>query len=100
MDRSCRGNEANFINFWLALNYQKNILDLSKLHMLKFHYDYIKEKHGNKAKLCLAGTDSLTYHIQTEDIYKEMKEDGDLFDFSDYNLDGYRSQDNTNKKVL
>ena len=29
-----------------------------------------------------------------------MKEDGDLFDFSGYNLDGYRSQDNTNKKTV
>ena len=29
-----------------------------------------------------------------------MKEDSDLFDFSDYNLDGYRSQDNTNKKTV
>ena len=77
-----------------------SILDLSKFHMLKFHYDYIKVKYGNKSTLCFTDTDSLTYHIETEDIYKEMKEDGDLFDFSDYRLDGYRSQDNTNKKVV
>ena len=29
-----------------------------------------------------------------------MKKDSELFDFSDYSMDGYRSQDNTNKKVV
>ena len=76
------------------------VLDLSKLHMYKFHYDYIIPKYKENAKLLFTDTDSLTYHIKTDDIYKDMKEDITLFDQSDYKLDGYRSQDNSNKKVI
>jgi hypothetical protein len=76
------------------------VLDLSKLHMYQFHYDYILQKYGNKATLLFTDTDSLCYHIQTEDIYKDMKENKDEFDFSDYNGDGYRSCDKTNIKKI
>ena len=37
--------------------------------MYKFHYDYIKDKYGDKARLLFTDTDSLTYHIETEDVY-------------------------------
>ena len=76
------------------------VLDYSKLHMYKFHYDYIKPKYNEKATLLFTDTDSLCYHIKTNDIYKDMKTDNQHFDFSDYNMDGYRSQENTNKKVI
>jgi hypothetical protein len=76
------------------------VLDLSKLHMYKFHYDYIKDKYRDKARLLFTDTDSLTYHIETEDVYKDCKENKELFDFSDYSLDEYRSKDETNKKVV
>ena len=77
-----------------------SILDLSKLHMYKFHYDYIKPKYGDKATLLFTDTDSLCYHIKTEDVYRDMKEDSHLFDLSEFGGEGYMSQDNTNKKVL
>jgi hypothetical protein len=76
------------------------ILDLSKLHMYKFHYDYYKPKYGDNATLLFTDTDSLCYHVKTEDVYKDMKEDIHLFDQSDYSLEGFRSVDNTNKKVI
>ena len=61
--------------------------------MYQFHYDYILPKYQNKQQLLFTDTDSLCYHIQTEDLYKDMKGDNHLFDMSGYNMDGYRSCD-------
>ena len=37
--------------------------------MYDFHYNYIKEKYDNNARLLFTDKDSLTYNIRTEDIY-------------------------------
>ena len=73
------------------------ILDLSKLWMYKFHYDSIKRQYGNKTKLLFTDTDSLCYHITTDDFYKEM--DKEQYDLSDYPKDS-DFHSNKNKKVL
>ena len=75
------------------------ILDLSRTLMYDFHYNYIKNKYGPKAKLLFTDTDSLYYEIETKDIYKELWEDKQLFDSSDYPKDSlYFSAEN--KKVI
>ena len=75
------------------------ILDLSKTLMYDFHYNYIKQKYGDKAKLLFTDTDSLTYEIQTEDIYQDFWNDKDKFDNSDYpESSQYFSK--ANKKVI
>ena len=75
------------------------ILELSKTLMYDFHYNYILPKYGKKAKLLFTDTDSLCYHIETEDIYSDFFADRELFDNSDYPSDSkfYFSE---NKKVI
>ena len=61
------------------------ILDLSKIIMFDFHYNYIKSKYADKAKLLFTDTDSLMYEIETEDFYKDIAGDvKDRFDTSNY----------------
>ena len=61
------------------------ILDLSKtLIIYDFHYNYIKKKYGNRAKLLFTDTDSLTYEIEAEDVYKDFWDDKGTFNNSDY----------------
>ena len=61
------------------------ILELSKTIMFDFHYQYIKPKYEEKAKLLFTDTDSFMYEIETEDFYKDISEDvKDRFDTSDY----------------
>ena len=55
--------------------------------------------YGDQAKLLFTDTDSFCYHIQTEDVYKDMQEDQDLFDISDFPQD-HLLYSNTNKKAI
>ena len=62
-----------------------SILDISKVLMYEFWYDYMKLKYKNKVKLCYMDTDSLIMNIETNDFYKDISYDVDKrFDTSNY----------------
>jgi hypothetical protein len=52
------------------------ILELSKLHMAKLHYDVMKVKYPNpRLKLLFTDTDSFCYSIKTHDFWDDLKKD-------------------------
>ena len=64
------------------------ILDLSKIVMYEFHYNYMKQKYPEGLTLCYMDTDSLIYDIKTDHFYKDIAEGvQDRFDTSGYNPD-------------
>ncbi len=48
------------------------ILDLSKLVMYKFIYEYIDIKYKGNYNLIMTDTDSFIMNIQTNDIFDDM----------------------------
>ena len=62
------------------------ILDLSKLVMYRYHYEFIMPKYPG-TKLLFTDTDSLCYHIPSKsDIYADFKGNQEWFDFSNYDV--------------
>ena len=64
------------------------ILEISKMIMYEFWYDYVKNKYRNKARLCYTDTDSFFINIKTNDFYKDISQDvNESFDTSNYTFD-------------
>ena len=73
------------------------ILDISKIVMYKFHYDYMMEKFPG-TQLLFTDTDSFCYWIPTEsNIYEDIRGDN-WFDFSNYPKD--HPNFNVNNKLV
>ena len=65
-----------------------SILEISKLLMYEFWYDYMKPKYGDTVKLCYMDTNSFIMNIKTEDFYKDIVNDVEKrFDTSNYECD-------------
>ncbi|XP_054259555.1 uncharacterized protein LOC128984277 [Macrosteles quadrilineatus] len=77
-----------------------SVLDVSKTLIYDFHYNVIKSKYGDKARLQYTDTDSLKYAIATSDFYQDMKTMIDYFDTSDYPENNPYGMPRVNKKVL
>ena len=52
-----------------------SILEISKILMHEFWYDYMKPKYDNNVKLCYMDTDSFIVDIKTNDFYKDIAND-------------------------
>ena len=77
-----------------------SILEISKIIVDEFWYDYVKKKYGDMVKLCYMDTDSLIMNIKTKDFYKDIAEDvGERFDTSNYDVDRPLPK-GKNKKVI
>ena len=65
-----------------------SILEISKIIMYEFWYDYMKKKYGDMVKLCYMDTDSLIMNIKTKDFYKDIGQDvEERLDTSNYDVD-------------
>ena len=65
-----------------------SILEISKIIMYEFWYDYMKKKYGDMVKLCYMDSDSLIMNIKTKDFYKDIAQDvEERFDTSNYDVD-------------
>ena len=78
-----------------------SILDISKILMYVFWYDYITLKYGHRAKLCYTHTDSFIICIKTENFFEDISNDVEKwFDTSNYDKNNKRPFPiDTNKKV-
>ena len=62
-----------------------SILEISKILMYEFWYDYMKPKYDNNVKLCYMDTDNFIMNIKTNDFYKDIANDVEnRFDTSNY----------------
>ena len=50
-----------------------SILELSKILMYEFLYNYVRPKYGEKAKLCYMDTGSFILYVKTYDVYKDAE---------------------------
>ena len=77
-----------------------SILDISKITMYEFRYDYVKIKYEDKARLCYMDTDSFVVNIKTKDFSKDISQDlNKRFDTSNYTFDRPLPT-GVNKKVI
>ena len=62
-----------------------SILDISKITMYEFWYDYIKNKYGERVNLCYTDADSFIINVKTKNFYKDISDNViERFDTSDY----------------
>ena len=75
-----------------------SILDLSKHLMYDFYYNQLKEQYSC-CNLLYTDTDSFILHVETDDVYKDIKDNQSQYDTSNYNNKHFLFS-NENKKVL
>ena len=64
-----------------------SILEISKILMYEFWYNFMKQKYDNNVKLCCMDTDSFIMNIKTNDFYKVIANDVEnRFDTSNYEV--------------
>ena len=68
-----------------AVYLRLSILELSKMLMYEFWYDYVKPRYNEKEKLCYMDIDSFIIYIKADGVYKDITEDVEIrCDISNY----------------
>lgn len=106
--KKCRIFDENLV----AIEFQKSciimdkpiavgmsILDISKLTMYSFFYDFLKPKYDKNVTLAYCDTDSFVLAVQTSDFYDDMRNNIEKFDTSDYPWPNEYNIEQKNKKV-
>ena len=75
------------------------VVELSKLHMYWFLYDYLKPAFGDRVKMLFTDTDSYLLEFRGKNPDDELFMAKNLFDYSGYPKDS-PYYDNTNNKVI
>ena len=85
-----------------SMYFRQAILELSRMLIYEFHYDYMRPQYGSKVNLCYLNTDSFLYEIGTEDFYRDIAKDvKKMFHTSGYSKDENRPLPiRENKKVI
>ena len=52
--------------------------------MQDYHYNYIKNKYGDRAEMLLTDTDSFMHKIEAEIVDGDFPKEKELFEFSNY----------------
>ena len=77
-----------------------SILEINKIVMYEYQFDYVKPKYGEEVKLCHMDTDSFVASIKTQDIYSDIAKHVETrFNTSNYKLDRQLCK-GKNKKVI
>ena len=63
-----------------------SILEISKILMYEFWYDYMKPKYNDNVKLCYMDADSFIMNINKNDFYKDIFDVDNRFDTSNYEV--------------
>ena len=64
-----------------------SILEISKILMYEFWYNYMKPKYNDNVRLCYMDRDNFVMHIKTNDFYKDIASDiENRFDTSNYEV--------------
>lgn len=86
-----------FMNKCIVVGF--TVLDLSKILMADFFYNYIQKKYGDTATICYTDTDSYVMELETEDFYADMLHDLHMYDTSDFPENNIHNIPRANKKV-
>ena len=77
-----------------------SILEISKILMYEFWYDYMKPKYNDNIRLCYMDTNSFITNMKTDDFCKDISDDVECkFDTSNYEVKRPLPI-GTNKKVI